>query len=214
MFNFLYVFGVGLLISFLGTLPLGTLNVAAMQISLRENVKAAVQFSIGVALVEIVYLRLSLTGMGWVIDHPMLFYCLGWVTVAMLIALAVITFIASTHKRERKNLLVDNRMNRFLLGATMSALNPVQIPFWFGWSSYLMTNRVLLPKTIEFNFFTVGGGIGTLCGLAVFVYGGKIVVQKLNANQRKMDFAIGCIFAITAVIQTWKVLQQHPLAHH
>jgi threonine/homoserine/homoserine lactone efflux protein len=209
MFNLIYVFFVGLVISFLGTLPLGTLNVTAMQISLRENVKAAVKFSIGVALVEIIYLRLSLTGMGWVIDHPRLFYYLGWVTVAMLVALAVATFISSSHKREKKNVLLENRMNRFLLGATMSGLNPVQIPFWFGWSSYLMTNRVLLPKTIEFNFFTVGGGIGTLCGLAVFVYGGKIVVQKLNANQRKMDVAIGCIFAVTAVIQAWKVLHLH-----
>ena len=99
-------------------------------------------------------------------------------------------------------------MNRFLLGATMSALNPVQIPFWFGWSTYLLTNRVLLPKPIEFNVFTVGGGLGTLLGLAVFIYGGSFVVNKLNANQKKLDFFIGCIFALTAVIQTYKVLHQ------
>ena len=34
----------------------------------------------------------------------------------------------------------------------------------------------------------------------------SIDVQKLNANQRKMDLAISCIFAVTAVIQAWKVL--------
>ena len=211
MFNLLYVLFVGLGISFLGTLPLGTLNVAAMQIANKENIKAGINFSLGVALVEVIYLRLSLKGVGWVIDHPRLFFSLGWVTVLLLVALSVFTFISALHKREKKNVLLNNKMNRFLLGATMSALNPVQIPFWFGWSTYLMTNRVLLPKSIEFNFFTIGGGIGTLCGLAVFVFGGTFVVQKLNANQKKVDIVIGCIFAVTAVIQAYKVIHYHPL---
>ncbi len=208
MLNLIYVFFVGLLVSFLGTLPLGTLNVAAMQIALKEKVRAGMQFSFGVALVEVIYLRISLQGVGWVVKHPTLFHALGWVTVAMLVALSVATFIAASRPHERKNILLDNRMNRFWLGATMSALNPVQLPFWFGWSSYLMTTRVLLPNMSEFNFFTVGGGIGTMIGLAVFVYGGSFIVQKLNANQRKMDLVIGGIFAVTAVIQAWKVL--HP----
>lgn len=209
MFNLLYVMGVGLLISFLGTLPLGTLNVAAMQIANRENIRAGINFSLGVAVVEVVYLRMSLKGMGWVIEHHQLFYWLGWVTVAMLLALAGFTFRAALHPHEKKNVLLNNKMNRFLLGATMSALNPVQIPFWFGWSTYLLTNRVLLPKTIEFNFFTIGGGVGTLMGLAVFIWGGNYIIQKLNANQKKLDIFIGCIFLLTAFIQTYKVLYPH-----
>lgn len=209
MLNLLYVFGVGLLISFLGTFPLGTLNVAAMQIGTRENTKAGMQYSIGVALVEIIYLRMSLKGMGWVIDHPRLFYWLGWVTVAMLVALAAATFIAAMHKHERKNILLNNKMNRFALGATMSALNPVQIPFWFGWSTYLLTNKVILPRTAEFNMFTVGGGTGTICALAIFVYGGNWVVKKLDANQKVLDLSIGGIFALTALIQAYKVMYPH-----
>ncbi|TDX02230.1 LysE family translocator [Dinghuibacter silviterrae] len=209
MLNLLYVFGVGLLISFLGTLPLGTLNVAAMQIANKENIKAGIHFSLGVALVEIIYLRISLKGMGWVIEHHQLFYWLGWVTVAMLLALAFFTFRAATHPHKKKNILLDNSMGRFWLGATMSALNPVQIPFWFGWSTYLLTNRILLPRTIEFNFFTAGGGIGTLMGLAVFIWGGNYIIQKLDANQKKLDIFIGCIFLLTAFIQAYKVLTQH-----
>lgn len=209
MLNLLYVAGVGFLISFLGTLPLGTLNVAAMQIAHKENIRAGIKFSLGVALVEVIYLRMSLKGMGWVIEHHRLFYWLGWVTVAMLLALAFFTFRAAYHPHQDKNVLLNNGMNRFLLGATMSALNPVQIPFWFGWSTYLLTNRVLLPKAIEFNFFTVGGGIGTLAGLAVFIWGGNFIIQKLNANQKKLDIFIGCIFLLTAFIQTYKIVYPH-----
>lgn len=209
MFNLLYVSGVGLLISFLGTLPLGTLNVSAMHIAHRENVRAGIQFSLGVALVEVIYLRMSLKGMGWVIEHHRLFYWLGWLTVVMLLALAGATFRAAFHPHQNKNILLDNKMNRFLLGATMSALNPVQIPFWFGWATYLLTNRVILPRTSEFNAFTIGGGVGTLLGLAVFIWGGNFIIQRLNANQKKLDIFIGCVFLLTAFIQTYKVLYPH-----
>jgi putative Ca2+/H+ antiporter (TMEM165/GDT1 family) len=91
----------------------------------------------------------------------------------------------------------------------MSALNPVQIPFWFGWSTYLITNKVILPKAAEFNFFTVGAATGTLCALAIFVYGGNWVVRKLDTNQKKLDLIIGGIFALTALIQAYKVMYPH-----
>jgi threonine/homoserine/homoserine lactone efflux protein len=211
IWNFIYVFGVGLFVSFMGTLPLGTLNVAAMQIATSENVKAGVKFSLGVVCVEIIYLRLSLNGVGWLVQHPILYYWLQWLTVALLVALTVFTFRAAFHTHKNKNVLFNNKMNKFVLGAVMSAINPATLPFWFGWTSYLMTNRVLLPKASEFNIFTLGAGIGTVLGLGIFVYGGNYVVKRLNANQKKLDIFIGCIFAITALIQAYKVMYPHGL---
>ena len=60
------IFFWGLTISFLGSLPLGTLNVAAMQIGIQESVKEAIYFSIGSLLVEMIYVRISLVGIDWV----------------------------------------------------------------------------------------------------------------------------------------------------
>ena len=81
MFSLLAIFFTGMLISFLGSLPLGSLNVSAMQLAIAENTKNAIRFSLGVALVEILYVRLSLTGIGWVIAHRQWFYTLEWITV-------------------------------------------------------------------------------------------------------------------------------------
>ena len=60
------IFITGMLISFLGSLPLGTLNVAAMQIAITEGYTKAILFSLGSLLVEMVYVRLSLVGMDWI----------------------------------------------------------------------------------------------------------------------------------------------------
>ena len=60
------IFFVGLLVSFLGSLPLGTLNIAAMQISIAEGAQVAMLFSLGSLLAEMIYVRLSLVAMDWV----------------------------------------------------------------------------------------------------------------------------------------------------
>ena len=208
MLEIVRIFFTGLVISLLGALPLGTLNVTAMQISVQENSRNAVKYSLGVALVEIIYVRISLKGMHWVMENKRLFYILEWVTVFLFIILAVSSFITARKSRDQKNILLNNRMKRFVLGFTMSALNPVQIPFWFIWSTYLLSTGVLRPAELPFNFYTAGIGVGTLIGLGVFIYAGKWLVNKLKASHRAINVTVAIIFIISAFIQLYRVLNK------
>ncbi|MEO6316123.1 MAG: LysE family transporter [Chitinophagaceae bacterium] len=201
------IFFTGMLISFLGSLPLGSLNVAAMQVAITEDVKKATWFSLGIALVEILYVRVSLEGIDWVVAHRQLFNILEWVTVFLFIILGISSFRAARKKSSTgKNILLNNKMNRFWLGFTMSAINPIQIPFWFIWSTYLLSNKILLPTTLHFNLYTVGIGIGTLAGLALFIFAGKWLSNKLNASQRIINIIVGIVFIVSAAIQLYRVL--------
>ena len=207
MFEIIRIFFTGLFISFLGTLPLGTLNVSAMQISVQENTRRAILFASGVALVEILYVRISLKGMYWVLENQRLFTILQWVTVVLFLVLAISCFrVAYKNKSSQKNILLNNNMNRFFLGLTMSAINPVQIPFWFLWSTYLLSNKLLLPTTLQYNLYIAGIAIGTLTGLALFIYGGKWLVNKLNASQRTINIIAGIVFLISAFVQLYRCI--------
>ena len=197
----------GLFISFLGTLPLGTLNVAAMQISVTDGVVPAMYFVLGAMIVEIIYVRVSLVAMEWVRKHDRLFRWLEWISLAMIAALAITTFLAASNPSgSGKNIILSNTMHRFWLGVSMSALNPVQIPFWFGWSTVLITKQVLLPRISHYNFYIAGIGIGTLIGNAVFIFGGRLIVDQLNANQNILNWIIGSVFTITALIMFIKLI--------
>jgi hypothetical protein len=94
----------------------------------------------------------------------------------------------------------------------LSAINPVQIPFWFGWSTVLFTKNILLPKNSFYNIYITGIGLGTLIGNCVFIFGGKWIVEKLNGNQSLMNWIIGGIFAFTAVIFFIKILMNKDAA--
>jgi threonine/homoserine/homoserine lactone efflux protein len=200
------VFFWGMMVSFLGSLPLGTLNVAAMQISVQESVTNAMYFSLGSLLTEMIYVRISLVGINWIRKQKVIFKWLEWITLGIVVALATGSFIAATHSHEAKNVFLNNNMHRFVLGLAMSAVSPMQIPFWFGWSTVLFTKGVLQPKSGSYNIYIVGIGLGTLMGNCVFIFGGKYMVEKLNANQNILNWVIGGIFALTAVIQLLKIL--------
>jgi len=202
----LRIFFTGMMISFLGSLPLGTLNVAAMQISVTEGITQAILFSIGSLLAEVIYVRLSLVAMDWVRKQEKLFRILEWATVVIVLALAFFSFYAAMHPKVEKNIILSSSLPKLALGFIMSALNPVQIPFWFGWSTVLFTKNILLPRNDHYNSYIVGIGIGTFIGNCVFIFGGKLMVNELNANQHVLNWVIGGIFALTALIQLWKIL--------
>lgn len=200
------VFFWGLLVSFLGSLPLGTLNVAAMQISVQENVRNAIFFSLGSLTVEMIYVRISLVGINWIRQQKNIFKWMEWITVAIVVALAIGSFIAATKPHHAKNVMLNNNINRYLLGAMLSAINPVQIPFWFGWSTVLFNKNILQPRNDFYNIYIVAIGLGTLLANAVFIFGGKYLVEKLNASGNLLNWIIGGIFALTAIILVIKIL--------
>jgi threonine/homoserine/homoserine lactone efflux protein len=209
----LRIFITGLFISFLGTLPLGTMNIAAMQISVSDGLRPAILFATGVLLVEIAYVRLSLVAMNWIRKQQRLFKTLEWVTLLIIVALAVSSFVAAADPGVKKNVVLSNTVHRFWLGMMMSALNPVQIPFWFGWSTVLFTKKVLLPKNSHYNMYITGIGIGTFTGMCLFVFGGRLLVDTLNSKQNVISWIIGGIFTVTAAIQAWRMFKKNDVAH-
>jgi threonine/homoserine/homoserine lactone efflux protein len=201
----LRIFFTGLFISFLGCLPLGTLNIAAMQISVTDGIGPAINFSLGALLVEMLYVRVSIVGIDWMQKQEKFFRWFGWFSILIVVALAISSFVAATDPHVKKNVILSGTLHRFWLGATMSAINPMQVPFWFGWSSVLFSKKILQPRNDHYNAYISGIGTGTFMGNALFIFGGQLLVNGLNAHQQLLNWVIACIFTVTALIMAWKL---------
>lgn len=203
----------GFIISFLGSLPLGTLNIAAMQIGITDGISPAIWFAAGSLTAEIIYVRLSLVAMDWVRRQDKILKALEWLTVIIVLALAISSFWAAITPQGEKNVLLSNTMHRGLLGFTMSALNPVQIPFWFGWSTVLFTKNILKPGILNYNIYIIGIGVGTFLGNCIFIFGGRLMVDKLNASQTTLNYIIGSVFLITGLLQLFRIYKKKDAVH-
>lgn len=203
----LRLFLTGLLISFLGTLPMGTLNMSAMQIAVTDGYRPALLFALGALLIEVAYVRLTLVAMGWFRQHKKLLVIMEWVTLLIITVLAVSSFYTALHPTLKANPILSNSIHRFWLGAGMSAINPLQIPFWFGWSTVLTGKGVLVRQGYNYVYYVLGIGIGTFIGFAVFIFGGKLLVDKLDAQQEAIQWILGAIFTITGIVQAFKMIR-------
>jgi len=207
MVHWIVVVSLGWLVSFLGQLPLGTMSMTSTQIAVEEGFRNAWKYSIGVALIEILYLRTVLSGVDWIMQHHLFFEILGWLTVAFFGTLGVISFISAVKQDgKKKPPLLNNRINRFWLGITMSALNPAQLPFWFVWSSYLLNIHALHSSALEYNLFTIGSGTGTVSGLVVYMYGGNWLITKMKTSSKTLNKVMGVIFVIAALAQLYRMI--------
>lgn len=185
-----------------------------MQIGIQESIKNAIYFSLGSLLVEMIYVRISLLGVDWIRKQEKLMMAMEWFTLIIIIALAVGSFVAASKEGgTAKNVLLQNNMHRFLLGMFMCAINPVQIPFWFGWSTVLFTKKILQPLNAHYNIYIIGIGLGTLAGNCVFIFGGKWLVQRISNSQQYLNWIIGGIFALTALIQIIKMVRHKDAVH-
>lgn len=200
--QYLYCSIAGFLISLVGSLPLGNLNITAMHIAAKENYKKAILFAVGVVIVEVIYLRFTLYALNWVQTHKQVFAVLQWVTIALFVVLAIGSFMAAAKKDAAgKNVVIDNKINRFVLGISMSALNPMPIPFWAGWTVYLFSAGVLVADANIYNLFTISAGAGTFAALMAFIYAGKRFSELIKRNERKVSIAMGILFLGMAVFQ-------------
>jgi len=200
------VFFSALLISFLGQLPFGNMNLTATQLAVQEGFRKAWLYGIGIVLIEMIYLRISLTAMDWVVEHKLIFTIMGWITVVLFLTLGILSLVVARKQvKEKKGLLLNNKLNRFVLGVSVSAVNPAQLPFWFIWSTNMINSGILKTTFADFNFFTTGAAVGSLAGLGVYIYGGRWLISKMKASNKQLNTFMGIVFILAALLQLYNM---------
>jgi len=201
------VFFWGMLVSFLGSLPLGTMNVTVTQLSVNDGIKAGFLFAAGSMIVEVIIVRIALVTMKWLARQHRIFQLLEFVTTLVILFLAIASFVAAYKMNGFATSLPVKSITSFWTGAFLSLTNPLHIPFWLGWSTVLMNKNILHANPIEYNWYVMGIGLGTILGFSVFIYAGNFLVAQIQQHQTLLNCAIGLVLLITAAIQVKKMIR-------
>ncbi|MCC7503874.1 MAG: LysE family transporter [Saprospiraceae bacterium] len=208
------VWWVGLSVSFLGTLPPAVLNLIAIEVGLSKGMLAAFMFSAGIWTVEMLFVRVSLVAIEWFSRRAGWFRVIEWLSVIILAGLAYGSFQAAMSEASpdtsRAGFLPD--WHPFLIGASLRALNPTMIPFWFGWGTILMKQGVLEPRSSHYTLFSFGLGMGTLAGHSIYIIGGSLAAGFLMNWQHVFYWVIGGLFSLTVVLQLLRILSNKDIA--
>jgi threonine/homoserine/homoserine lactone efflux protein len=195
-------------ISFLGSLPLGSLNITITNISLQTGYYSALNFAIGAILVEILMVKLSYTAIVQLEKYKPLLKKLNWVSIVILITLSIF-YIASALKATSSNTTGPIKLEYPILwGAILSFLNPLHLPFWMAWSSILKSKGLLTSHLFNQINYLFAIALGT--GLAFCLYGilGTELTTFLQNKVYLVNGMIGFTFLVVAFIQLFKQLKK------
>jgi threonine/homoserine/homoserine lactone efflux protein len=202
------IFSWGLLISFLGSLPLGPLNLITTFVSVSKGTRAGFAFAAGCILSEMIFVRLAVISMEWISKRRQLFKVLEWITIVIILTLAIFSFIAANRHTGFTSAMPANIKFPFWYGIAISAVEPMKIPFWFLWSTFLLSKSVLIPENNFYNYYTAGIGIGSLLGFLIFIYGGSYFISSIKSSQYIINWIIGIVLMGTAIIQVFRLFNR------
>lgn len=167
----LQVFIVGIVFSFIGSIPPGTLNIIVLQLGLENRVKIAMRFALAVAIIEYPYTWIAVVFEDLITSSPVIeqnFQLLGAVVMTVIGALMIWS------ARKPSEFSARFSESGFRRGLILSILNPQAIPFWIAVTAYLkMEGWIVLDTPWRIHSYVLGTSVGVLLLLTILAYGGK-----------------------------------------
>lgn len=193
----------GLLVSFLGALPLGVLNLTAADIALQKGMKAVWAFALGVLIIEYLQAFIALQFSSFLIQNPQIEQYIQWAVIPLFLILGIGYLMAAWRKKQKQNPSknLGEQLAPFPKGLLLSAANPLAIPFWLGMAAYFEQQQLLIFQDLYIHTFIVGIIVGTLAALLLFGYLGNRFLKRFPKINQHISLLIGLIFIGMTVMQ-------------
>jgi hypothetical protein len=202
---------IGFLVSFLGSLPLGYLNIIGVEIYSKSGINALVPYLLGVIVIEAIVIYCTVIFANQLTENKKLMKIINFFAIFFFLLLAYLFYANSNQVAEKHNYLEDYvHYSPFLIGMVLCGLNFLQVPFWLGWNLYLMNvNAISLVQKLKF-YYIFGTLVGTFFGmLAVIVFLDSLSQNTISFSKYVMPIVIPLFFVILAFIQMVKVYKKY-----
>jgi hypothetical protein len=201
----------GFLVSFLGSLPLGYLNIVGVAILAHSKWHALMLYLLGVILVEIWVVYVTILFVKQLVANKKWMRNIDFFAIFFLLGLALVFRLSSNNSIASVGFLKEYAAySSFFIGMVLCALNFLQLPFWVGWNLYLVNaNRIVLTHKLQ-HFYLLGIIFGTFLGmLLAIVVLDSVAQENFFFSSYILPVFIPIFFVILAIFQTKKVYQKY-----
>ncbi|WP_299219719.1 LysE family transporter [uncultured Aquimarina sp.] len=200
----------GILTSVAGALPLGAVNIAVINTTIKENTRKAFRIALAAGIGEVLlaffalHCSMELTGF---------FENNRWIQLVIISIFLVvgIYFLARKNKKDTNAKVSKLKLgkSKFITGFSLAFLNPPVIIYWIVAIS--LTNKHLFELTLYtplialFLFFS-GIYLGKIGTLYLYSQWGNKMAQKPNDSKTKLFKIIGVALIVISFVQGVKFL--------
>lgn len=195
----------GLGISFIGTLPLGIINLTIVDQTMKKGSRTGLLIAAGSITVEFFQTLVAFQFAALLTRLPVYGFWFHVVALPVFAGLSLYYFL-NRHTAQLKEKKARN-ISPFFLGMAISAANLMIFPYWIGWSGMLHSHGWLRLEFFYIVLFAVGTLFGTFLALYLFVRLSLWISGKFRDAGKWSNYIIAFVFLVLAVGELWTVLR-------
>jgi threonine/homoserine/homoserine lactone efflux protein len=171
-------FCVAFIISFIGTIPPGSLNLIILQLGFQKKIGVAWRFALAACLVEYPYAWIAVKFEELITSSPLIVKNIDLVAAIVMTCLGAFSLISATRPSGFGEKFNESGFRR---GIVLSILNPLVLPFWVATTAYLNGMKwINLSTNARLHAYLLGISLGTLTLCVVFIYLAKKIVSEFH----------------------------------
>ncbi|MFD0863677.1 LysE family transporter [Sungkyunkwania multivorans] len=199
-------FFIGIVATFFGAIPLGTVNLSVISTTLKQDVRSAMKIALAAGFAEIILsffaLHCSLGFTNFIETHQ-------WIQVSIVLLLLAIGLLLFFKKQKTANDTIQKRFSsKYGIGFFLGLLNPPVVVYWILAISYIDMKAVPLsvhtPIIILIIFF-LGVYIGKVLTLFLYSKISAAIKNKLHTVAQRMNKVMGALLVLISIIQSVKL---------
>jgi threonine/homoserine/homoserine lactone efflux protein len=202
---------VGFLVSFVGSIPLGYLNVIGFQIYQKSGLEPFLLYLLGVIFIEMFVIYFTLLFAKRLSENKKLLKTIEIFSIVFMLGLAYFFYNQSNFSAINKNELSSLLLfSPFIIGISLNVVNFIQLPFWTSWNLYLINNNYIsVEKNLKFSYI-LGTLFGTFLGMLALILGlNQVTSNSELLSELLVSKVIPSFFIGMAVYQGFKFWKKY-----
>ncbi len=195
-------FLVGFIVNFTGYVPFGNINLTVVQLTINRGLKHAMYFVVAFSVIEFFFTYAIMYFADWFAGHKSLLFWLDWLIIIILLAMSVITWRNNSKEKEADYSKTDS----IKYGVILGLINPVQIPFWMIWGTYLISHEWISSGNGSLAIFSLGSAFGAFICLFCFARFSKFLHEKYTFSSKILNHSIAIVLFLMAIFLLGKMV--------
>lgn len=201
---------VGFLVSFIGSIPLGYLNVVGFDIYAQKGMQSTLWYLLGVICIEFIVIFFTLIFAKKLAENKKLTKFIEGFSIVFMFILAIVFYSGSNSESSNRTVFSNVSQNYFFAGLFFSGLNFVQIPFWTGWNLYLLNGNYIEVSKSRKYFYVLGTIAGTFSGMLMLILSLNYFASNIDfLSKYLMKFIIPTVFLGLGIFQGYKFYRKY-----
>ncbi len=201
----------GFIVSFIGVLPPGLINLTAAKVSLTDGRKRAMMFVLGALIVIFYQTYISVIFAQYINGHQDIVVLLHKIGLVIFIGISIyyLFFAKNPNLQTDDDFHLKSKRSRFFMGMLISAINFFPIPYYVLVSITLAAYNIFTFDSLSIYSLVSGVVIGSFSIFYLYVAFFNKMKSKADYFVNNMNKIIGTITGLIAVITLFNVVKNY-----